>query len=524
MLSRFFFILLLMVASWSVQASASSNLPLGVVLRPRFFEGLQSFLAQRVNQTPFVYEWGSLKWTGSISMTVGETRWEPMRPGGDLGLAASVKELKLTSTLSTSKGDYQISVDGHPFIAQLVIDLEALYRQSPGRDFAQIDDQDQALQAFAPLVEVIRKSDESHMTSVEKLVALKSLHAFAYDLVRSHLQSELTEWIRSRLDGLVYAESLSRLMQGHPLWREGPILERGGLTLEMDGPPLSERMAIFSISPLAQSAYRVMPTGLEIFADARFLSTLELEEKMGPELSEMSLSQTVGKLRQSLAAPESWREIEFEWPTSQQVDAELTLILPTALINQALQTFYREGLLRFRTTLHLGSQVQGIITPDAPDVSTVVSIHPNTAPTISYEADKTLLRVSNYSLDISTLIEDRLIPSTRIQTSADVFASIVLENREGDTTVNLKVDAETFEMTLTDLTGRMSKQQKDIFMRVARNLWKDFLGSYSNLTLFSSVIQFKEASLEVVGINTTPEAVLLHVNPNYDRKLEEAVQ
>ncbi|HND85633.1 MAG TPA: hypothetical protein PLU50_07480, partial [Pseudobdellovibrionaceae bacterium] len=411
---------------------------------------------------------------------------------------------------------YGFSAKADAFPVEISLLPTDLMRSDRAEQLIDVDPNGTSTAFFRPEFKLYEAATQTEMQNIQSVIAdQQSLRDSLWTELRNVFQSKFSHWISDRLRGFIVVQSIASLMEDSPVWKKGPILSRGGLTIEMDGPPVSKRQTLFCSAPFKTNSTFLSQTGLEIYTHARFLSEDDLRVMHGDHFKLMGLTDLELNSRKYLSNPDHWMEGLFSRPQLAPIAADLSLMVPTSLINDALQTIYREGLLRFRTTIQLGKQTQGIITPDAPEVATVVGISPLSAPKISFIAQKPILQIVDYALDISTAIEDRLIPSSRILTNASLVSGLKLDPLTQ--TVNLKVEPNSFRMTLRDLTGRLSPEQIDIFQRLANGLWRDFLSKYSDLVLFPSVISTQQAELQIVGLEFPDSMVVLHFNVNWGK-------
>ena len=489
---------------------ATTQSPLGFVIRPAFFENLAKGISDRKQTFKFEKEIGDLKLSGSFQFGLGKPVWIGAE-GKPLVIELPIETYHVAGSM-VSKGQTLaiFSAESEKLILNIQIIPENIYLPDAKVLPLHVDPFDQAAPYFKPKMSFRDPLTSAPLKQIQSIFEAEAVRLYLWSELKKILEVKFSKFISDHLRNFVLVESLAGIMKDSPVWKEGTILTRGGLTIEMDGLPVSERRGIFAMTPFISGGAYVNSQGLEVYTDARFLRDEELTQLNGPKTSLMSAEELAVSSRVRLAKPDSWNAAAFKRPSLIKKNSDMSLVIPTYLVNDALSTVYREGLLRFKTTIHLGKQTQGIVTPLAPEVAVVVGISPRSAPRIEFSTQRPILQIIDYALDISTSIEDRLIPSSNILTNASISSEIRVASNPP--TINLKLSPETFKMNVQDLSGRMSLVQKDIFERLANGVWKDFLSQYSDLVLFPSVIATNAAEIKIVGVDMNESFIQLHVN------------
>jgi len=500
------------LCSLSLTAQDKEPSTLGVVIRPLLFQNAIQHLNKESVVFPIDRSLGSFKIRGNLGFKLTEPLWEA-HPSNILYLQTEMKDLQARGHLIHQDGtDYVISVSLASVGIRLAIDPMGISTRGPNTNLIEVQLIDGTQ---SPLkLSLSKEGDSTPFNELLSLTEINSLQVLVLDELRKAIDKQFSDWIFDRLRGSVMVEALSTVMKDSPLWKEGPVFTKGGMTIEMDGPPVSQRDTIFASYPFLRDNVFVTNTSVEIYSRATFVQPNFVSNLLGARSSSLPIDQLVSEISEKLKDPQRWDNAPFTRPKIPPAQSELSLVVSSALVNEALNTFYRKGLLRFKTRSSLTETPQGLLAKDAPAIYSIVGISPLSAPEISFEPDRTHLRIKDYSLDISTEIEDRLIPSSRVVTNASVYADLILDS--STQTINLKLEPETFQMTLADLSNRLNVDQMDVFEAVADRLWKEFLNTYSNLVLFAAPVETQKAGIKMVGIDVSRSTILLHVNLDWE--------
>ncbi len=507
-----FIVIFVVFAAQPLIADDREPSTLGVVIRPLFFQNAAKFLNTKPVVFPLDRPFGSFTVRGNLSFKLGEPLWDA-HPSNILYLQTSIQNLLARGFLIHSSGSqYLLNVSLDSVIVRLAIDPKGISTRGPNTNLVDVFFVDGTQSPIK--LSLSKEGDPTPFNEILSLAEMHSLQVLVMDELRKAIDSQFSDWIFDRLRGSVMVEALSRVMKDSPLWKEGPVFTKGGMTIEMDGPPVSERETIFASYPFLRDNVFVTNSSVEIYSRATFVQPSFVTSLLGTRATSLSVDQLVTEVADKLKDPQTWDNAPFTPPKIPPAQSELSLVVSSALVNEALNTFYKKGLLRFKTRSSLVDSPQGLLASGAPPIYSIVGISPLSAPEISFEPDRAHLRIKDYSLDLSTEIEDRLIPSSRVVTNADVFADLVVD--PSTQTVNLQLEPGTFQMTLEDLSHQLNADQMDVFEAVADRLWKEFLNTYSSLVLFAAPLETQKAGIKMVGIDVSRSTILLHVNLDWE--------
>ncbi len=299
--------------------------------------------------------------------------------------------------------------------------------------------------------------------------------------------NQVTAWIKTKFNNFVLTQSAADLIGDVPILQSGTLFERGAIKLQLADPQPSQKLIKFSIySRKTESAF-ALDDALEFYLNTSFLDLNRQTELTGLNpLFESPEKMSLG-INRSLAALGAESDVPIIRPSLSQSSGDLSLILPEALVNSTLALFYKEGLLRFRTTIGLGAQTKGVITKDEQDVATVLTIKPDAAPSVNFLADQFKLEVKDYVMDVGTYIEDRIIPQSQITSHITLSAHLEVDTKKEK--IKLLLNPEDLLLDLNDLKNRLGAEEINFFKGVANGVWKDFLRKNSDLYLLPLVFR-----------------------------------
>lgn len=519
---------------------AEAIYPLGLVIRPAFVQNLIDRLNNqnrpmplRIEADPVLFQgtfegqWAS-QWTENSGRLIFLTELKDLKLSGDLFTRAQKGEwlpLRATYKSITTSIDYlPIEVVVDPITLEIHLNLRLnspeLIRQIPAEALAQLP-QDKAryqIELEKLVLDLILNKLELGINGFSEINSLLHIPDAKQRVLQAILKeggSKLTSYFQETIYGLGYGEYLSKSTPLSPLWKQGPLFQRDALTLELAEPTSRQREIAFAFHRFKESGIVATTSQLELYVNALFLTHDLMQTITGLNTDftdpDTLLAQTLFKLKSMPASfsPE-WRR-----PQLAKSNAELSVIIPKSLINLALTTVYKEGLLRFRTKLDLSRTTRKYLTNSAPESLLVVNINPNQAPTLDFDADRLQLDVSNYSLDIGSYIEDRIIPQTSLTTRTNISAELAIDNSAQY--LNLQLKPSTFQIDLQDPRGRITDDEKAVYKEVSQNLWREFLTTYSELNLFKTVINTERAPIKVMTVRVSGENVLLDMNVDWSK-------
>ena len=497
---------------WVLKAeNTKSGYPLGIVIRPPFFTHLVQQLNRR--EKPFSYNFCFYNDTfveGHLTAKLGEPLWFST-PSNELLLETHLIQAVFTGSLRS--GCQNPSPKSKPFTVTL---HNALVQGS-------LDPNQMKIRISRNFLQETVKALDIQLSNTEQLTALLNQIPYKTALVESVVsaaEAKISEWFQERLRGLTLLQPVTEFLQDSPFWGRGEPVETGPMKLELRSKPSYQKIA-FGFFPFSKNAGTVDNRALQFYLHASFFNLYDLMKTYGlnPKTEDEATLHQVAKAE--LPKIMVWQEA-FQHPALDPSSSELSLVVPVTLINEALTTIYREGLLRFRSSIHIGKQTQGMLAKEAHDVLAIISIDPSTAPRISFRAEKMRAEIQDYSLSIGSYLEDRVIPTATLQTDAACYASIVVDNNAR--TINLKLEPDTFSLTLKEVKQRFQKNNDELspqqvidhWERMAYGLWKYFLKDTPSLVLFPSVIETTMLPLTITDIRINGEQLLLHVNVNWE--------
>lgn len=520
------FLILLLIAGlttgsltfWHSKDTHSEGRPvhaLGVVIRPVFFERVMNHFNRTKNKVDLSFCVEGLHVTTSLTVQLDSPRWRAT-DSNVLVLDSKIASLQADGSVYDRCPPSNGSVNLQP-VGALLTRFSATIKQLPLKVW--VNPKDLSVKIHRNFL-----ADETPELSFvfddkPKLSHFISEPAFQDSLINFFtgvVEANLGNWLKDHFRGLVQLQSVDEVMKDNPLWGKAPLINKGAITLEMAEPASSKPFTTFAFYPFASDSVFVRPDRLELYLNSSFLHVEDLQSISPSKTS--NLNNLIAEAATYYAQPENWRKEKFERPYLPAADSELNLVVPTSLINEALENIYRDGLLRFRAKIDLGVQTKGIITDQSPEVLTTVNISPLVAPSITFETNRFKLEVKNYTLDIGTFIEDRTIPATKILTHASISASLRIDNEKQ--TVNLLLDPSTFELELQDSNGRLKPEEVQIFRDLAAGLWKDFITAYSDMVVFPAIIKTSDAPLVITGVAMNENNVLLNLNVQWEKMVK----
>lgn len=323
-------------------------------------------------------------------------------------------------------------------------------------------------------------------------------------------QSSISSWLKEKLRGLSFAQSAGEVLKDNPIWRAGVLVENGAFTMELAERSPSQQFLTFAFNPFKRNSAFSTNNGLELYFNADFLNMDQLRNLSGLNPTAENSSQVLERTKFAISNPALWSDSEFEHPNLSPSSGDFSLVIPTNLMNHALSNFYRERLLKLRTKVNIGQQTKGLLSDEVQDVHYLVTISPQSAPQMSFQANNFKLEVENYVMELNTWIEDRAIPTTQIATQVSIGAAIGIDPQRH--IVRMTLDSNQFELKLKDLKDRFTPDEILLFQNMAITIWRDFLKNYADFEIFPTVIDTGNIPLEVQRVSVTGSSVVLDMN------------
>ncbi len=318
---------------------------------------------------------------------------------------------------------------------------------------------------------------------------------------------EMSSWLYNRFRGLNFSQSLFEMLgEESVVWKRGALIQRGALRLELARSLPSQREIRFVMQPYTAQFSFSSRQSLDLYVFSNFVS--------GPAYSSMMLN---------LLPPPP-----VDRPPLVQSQHHLSLVLPMDLMNSALQTIYREGLLRFVTRIASGEAMKGKIAKDVQDVEDVIQIGSKTAPQMrvrshpSAKQNNSLqMLISDYVLGANKRIEDRLVPQAAIRVNSTIGAELKL-NEAGDRLV-LQLKTDDFQVQIDDASASsievlgspaipINSSDIEFFNRVAKGLWESYIGEFPNLEILPTLMNLGGTSLRISEVEIHHESIWVHLD------------
>lgn len=339
-------------------------------------------------------------------------------------------------------------------------------------------------------------------------------------IIAAVAEKKMSELFKKQLRGLNFAEPLENIMGPGSLWSEGVKIQKGSIRLENEGASKEQKRVSFLLfnepdDPHQNNQALVYSNEnfLEMYFHSAFLDSSDVVK-----LSKLPEEEDFGHHLQSLETRLKFQEIRssipFERPPLPKINNDLSLVISNELMNDALKAIYLEGMLRFSTYINLGEQTKDLLYHQAPPVETRIRINPESAPQMKFNVDTMQISVTDYSLDLGTWMEDRLIPSEQINASVSLFSSLHVDT--DNETINLKIDSKTFRITLESLFHRMGESELHIVETLTNQVWDHFFEAYPELVLFPTLIRTKHMPFKIVSIEVSPKYTLIGMNVDYE--------
>jgi hypothetical protein len=531
-LRRFLFTALFIASTYQNFLFAEEVYPLGLVVRPKFVDRLIQQLNAQKRSIPIRFESDLFAMSGSIQ-GVWESTWT--ENSGRLIFITHLRNLNISGDLFThdSKGDWvyiqpkthsmAAAIDYLPLAVvidpitleinlSLILDDDYLVKSLPENKMRTKEDTEAAVRNL-----ILNKMalGISGLKEINELLNLPDAKQKVLDAILKEGGKGLTQYFQETIFGLGYGELLSKATPLSPLWRQGPLFQKNAVTLELAEPTARQREIAFAFHRFAENGIVATTDHLEFYVNARFLTHDLFGSLTGLNTnftdSETLLNRSMDYLKNNPAHfAADWRRPQFA-----KSEYELSLVIPKSLTDLALSTVYKEGLTRFRFKLNVGQTTKALLSEEAPEAYMVVNINPNQAPKLDFDADRLQLDISDYSLDLGTFIEDRIIPQTSLKTRTNISAELTVDNTAQY--LNLQLKPETFQIDLEDPKGRLNEKERAVFKEVSQNVWKEFLNSYSELNLFKTVINTERAPIIIKNVQVSGKNILLDLDVDWTK-------
>jgi hypothetical protein len=323
-------------------------------------------------------------------------------------------------------------------------------------------------------------------------------------------QSSISKWLKEKLRGLAFVQSAGEVLKDNPIWKAGTLIDNGAITMEFAERNSSQQFLTFAFNPFKNKSAFATPNGLELYFNADFLDIDQLRKLSGINPTLQNSGAVLEQTRMTMADPAQWSDATFDRPELQSSSSDLSLVIPGNLMDDAWTKFYRERLLNMRLTGNIGRQTKGLITDEEEKVHYRVTISPQTAPRMLFQPDRLRLEVENYVMDFKTLLEDREIPSTQIESQISVGASLGVDPQRR--IVKMVLDPSQFSLKLRDLKNRFSDDEMLLFENIAKTIWHDFLKNYAEFEIFPTVMDTGNLPIEIQRVSVTGSSVVLDIN------------
>ena len=485
--------------------------PLGVVFRPAFFRHfLEAFNQQNqsIDIDKCLDEDWNISLAGKLSADISLPSFTPK--SRSLALETQILNLNFKGQIYQGCSPYPTRPLSGPF----TLDLDCAHFKFF------ISPEDLSLKIEKEDLRALSKNIKLHLSASEKISEVLNRIPWQESVVTAivkQIENRFSNEVHDKLRGLIFLQSIYDATADSAIWKEGPILQRGALTLELAPGTKEQRDILFGFVPFAKNSLTVSPVGVEFYVNALFLTHDHL--KSLADLAPLKMQKNISQLdltKSALAQSPSWLPSTY-LPVSvpEKSESEISTILPGSLINEAFNTVYKARLLGFFAKNNLAEQTKNLVAENAPPVYQVIKMNPKAAPKIYFQPDRLQLEVKDYSLEVGTYIEDRMIPSTQVSADAKVSVTLKIDNKTQ--MLNIVLLPDTFEVSLKDLKNRLGTKEIEIFKKVAEGLWGDFIKANPELALFPTVIESEKAPVEISNISVQGENLLLDMNVDWEK-------
>ncbi|MDB5036898.1 MAG: hypothetical protein JWQ35_426 [Bacteriovoracaceae bacterium] len=323
-------------------------------------------------------------------------------------------------------------------------------------------------------------------------------------------ESTISSWLTEKLRGLSFIQSAGEVLKDNPIWKTGPLVQRSGVTLELAEPSPSQQYLTFAFNPFRTNSFFTTSNGLELYFNATFLNADHLKALSGLEPTAQNSEAVMEHARKALQNKALWTEGSFDRPILSASDSDFSLVIPTTLTNSAWGNFYQQRLLSLRLTVDIGKQTKGLIAAEEQNVSTVITINPQSAPKMTYEANRFKLDIENYVMNVGTHLEDRTIPSTQIQSHLTIAAALKVDPVRK--MMKMALDPSQFELKLKDIKGRLSDEEVALFEHLAKSIWTDFFKQNSEFEIFPTVFDPENLHMEIQNVTVSGASIVLDLS------------
>lgn len=479
---------------------------LGAIIRPRMVDKLLSIFQSQIPVQGCVGD-DQHRWSldFQLSFEAAPLQW----------IADDDKILALRSTISNfiffgkfAPGCPAKETDYVPFNASITDSFPLEIRIQPQGSLLNFEI-DKASWVLALKSLKLNTREDSPLNSI---LNLKSVQESIFLLIKDKVDESISKWLLGKMRDFAFAESITDLIRKNRVWSSGVDVQDGAIKLENLSPRITERELAFLLYPRKAENIFISNRQLELYSNTLFLNQNQITEQIAEPLNPYTQSTRIGKLQQSVSSYKNLGESEFQRPLIGKRNSDFSLLVSDKLINDALQSIYAQDLLEFVAQIDIGSQVAGILTSIRPDIGIRVALGSSSVPKIAFDANKLKLSVDDYYLSLGTYVEDRLIPSTKIQASVNVSAQLEVDSKTQ--MVNLNIDADTFQISLSESGNKLKAEDLRLMERLATDVWKSFFRKYPKLLLFPTMFEDHSGrmSVQIDNIELWKDLILIHCN------------
>jgi hypothetical protein len=488
--------------------------PLGIVIRPNVFLKVIDFLNAKKGKGEIVSFKDCIDHHSILVEFIAD--WDPPRPPYSRPDQAHIQASfsNLTAHLVYGPGCGNESKDSsQPTMTNIPEAFEASLEISTGNFGFDFEPQSMTFRIDRGLVPELSKHMKLQIKDAERISQFANssgLKEGLLNLILDAALSNISAWLKKKLRGLTFLQSAGEVLKENPYWKEGPLLEKEAIRIDLVERSPTQKFLTFAFNPFRSSSAFSSSNGIELYFNAMFLNSARLTELTGLTPTEANSSAVLLGAKERLSDPINWSEASFTRPQLAASAADLSLVIPTSLTNEAWATFYRERLLKMRATIDVGKQTVGLLADQKLDVQSIITINPLSAPRMLFEANKFTLEVEDYILDFGNWIEDRLIPSTQLKSKVRIAASLKVDPEHR--IIKMALDPNKFDLELRDLKGRLNPNETLVFQNIATTIWKDFFRSYAEFEIFPTLIDTENLPLEIQNVSVSGDAVVLDLN------------
>lgn len=520
--------LLTAIVPQSVRADQVLNqsFPIGIIIR----QSILSKLVELVNQSAQPFKLTTCidslpqvgRWTIDISysLQLSGSDWVAMKSQA-INLRSSVSQFYAEGTLYQGCVFEQKDTQLAP---ELIID--------PKNEFAKFRVRQATPEAVIPVSvwfdpnSFTTKAEATSIDNISRAFTLEidQLENLSFALNRDAMKAALLTWVaelgghafgtwlQARLRGLSYVEDLGQLISQAQNRKEWIHFQKGPFTVEHNPKHLEQLRLAFAVFPRRDRALQIRSSALEFYFNSLLFNSEDLAQiKNG---APQSFSDHVLDFRQWLSSDAADLDAKFQTPPLIPSASDFTMFLSEDLVNHSLDKTYREDLFSFRTSVDLGDSTKGLLAKEVADVRLRLDLGSRKAPRLRFEADRLNLHVTDYVLSLGVEIEDRIIPSTHIQTTVDLAANLAFDPKSQS--INLVMESESFQIQLEELHGKRQKrllpEDLELLEGIAENFWKTYFTAQPQLALFRPVFEAENAEIEGLQPSVRDGMILMDFN------------